>query len=215
MGTKCKAGWAFASIGCIESAYALLKFPPSIRTGTMPFSEQQLVDCAANCNSKATPVTAYKYIKSNDGICMEANYPWDNMQHSYCAKSCYKMTTVQTMVELDTKYGNDEESLINAVCGQPVATSLISSSDIQFYKGGIINPDSDCCEGELCDKARIDHYLLIVGFDTAKINGKDVRYYILKDSRGTSYGEDGYIKIQVGKNLCGVALTPSWAFPSV
>lgn len=75
---------------------------------------------------------------------------------------------------------------------------VAANSDIfQFYKSGIIT-SSDC--GNV-----LNHALLIVGFTG--------NYWIAKNSWGTSWGEDGYVKIgrsNGGPGICGIASYP-WA----
>ena len=44
-----------------------------------------------------------------------------------------------------------------------------------------------------------NHSVAVVGY-----NG-DKNYWIIKNSWGTSWGESGYIRITLGKNMCGLA----------
>ena len=64
----------------------------------------------------------------------------------------------------------------------------------QMYKSGIL--DSDDCGNEL------DHAVTAVGFGSD--DGQD--YYIVRNSWGPTWGENGYIKIAVkdGKGVCGI-----------
>lgn len=64
----------------------------------------------------------------------------------------------------------------------------------QMYKSGIL--DSDDCGLEL------DHAVTAVGFGND--DGQD--YYIVRNSWGPTWGENGYIKIAVkeGKGVCGI-----------
>ena len=64
----------------------------------------------------------------------------------------------------------------------------------QMYKSGIL--DSDDCGLEL------DHAVTAVGFGSD--DGQD--YYIVRNSWGPTWGENGYIKIAAkdGKGVCGI-----------
>ena len=64
---------------------------------------------------------------------------------------------------------------------------------LPFYKGGIISGR--------CGKA-VDTSDLIVGFG---IDKHGVRYWLLKSSIGPNWGEQGYFRLVMGKNECGIA----------
>lgn len=49
--------------------------------------------------------------------------------------------------------------------------------------------------------ASLNHAVQIVGYDRTG----DVPYYIVRNSWGKRFGNKGYLKIQIGRNLCGVA----------
>ena len=51
-----------------------------------------------------------------------------------------------------------------------------------------------------CGK-QLDHCVQVVGYDTTKTPG----YWIVKNSWGKDWGESGYIRIQMGHDLCGIA----------
>lgn len=70
-----------------------------------------------------------------------------------------------------------------------------------MYKGGIL--DDDKCG------TKLDHGVLAVGFGVE--DGKE--YYIVKNSWGASWGEEGYIRIAVektGKGICGIQTDSCW-----
>lgn len=66
----------------------------------------------------------------------------------------------------------------------------------QHYMKGIIT-DASC--GTI-----LDHAILAVGYGTE--NGTD--YYIVKNSWGNHWGEDGYVRIAAvdGKGICGIQM---------
>lgn len=52
----------------------------------------------------------------------------------------------------------------------------------------------------------VNHAVLAVGYGHQ--DGKD--YWIVKNSWGTQWGDDGYFKIQRGVNMCGIAVCNSF-----
>merc|ERR1711988_365750 len=91
-------------------------------------------------------------------------------------------------------------SLLKAVSKQPVSVAIeADKSAFQLYKGGVL--DSSGCGTQL------DHGVLVVGYGTD--NGKD--YWKVKNSWGSTWGEEGYIRMLRGKGgegQCGILSGP-------
>lgn len=98
---------------------------------------------------------------------------------------------------------NDQTSLELALTSQPVSVAIYASvSTIQFYSSGIYD-DPDC----LTYKDQLDHMVLAVGYGT----NEDGNYWIIKNSWGITWGDQGYIYLRRGHgaNICGVMSQPS------
>jgi C1A family cysteine protease len=84
--------------------------------------------------------------------------------------------------------------LEKAVNVNPVSVA-VDASNWKFYEGGIFNN----CRSE---PEHMNHGVLLVGYDEES--------YIIKNSWGTRWGEDGYIRLAKKGNVCGIANSASF-----
>lgn len=203
---SCGSCWSFAATGAIEGAWA-------VAGGNIEdLSEQQLIDCntgklygeEANSGCKGGSMDpAFEYIMKNQGITTAENYPYTQSQHS-CNKTLAKDSVVNLSGYHDVTVGS-EEALENALAKGPVALGIeADQTKFQLYSHGVF-------AGPCGDK--LDHGVLAVGY--GEEDGK--KYWIVKNSWGASWGEEGYIRIQRGidvgdgkTGLCGVLSMPTY-----
>eukprot|EP00040_Diaphanoeca_grandis_P013980 m.70690 g.70690 ORF g.70690 m.70690 type:complete len:438 (-) comp24260_c0_seq4:207-1520(-) len=193
----CGACWAFATTGAVEGAY-------KIATGTLrSVSEQQILDCNRNSVDKGcdggTMVEAYTYIKNNKGIDSESDYKYTGDAAEPCSATKQKRAVAQ-ISGFANVVADNEQQLAAAVALQPVSVAIeADQATFQHYRSGVI---SDNCGTQL------NHAVLVVGFTPD--------YWILKNSWGTDWGEQGYFRIardspvNGNKGVCGIAMTPSY-----
>lgn len=93
---------------------------------------------------------------------------------------------------------NDEQTLQVAIATiGPIAVSLNASpKTFQLYSEGVYD-DPDCTSNV------VNHAMLALGYT------KD--YWILKNWWGPRWGENGYMKIKRGNNLCGITNFAAYA----
>jgi Papain family cysteine protease len=73
---------------------------------------------------------------------------------------------------------------------------------MEDYAGGVYSPtDEECQEAE----GNGSHSMAIVGYDLDGRDSGGVPYWIVKNSWGQDWGEEGYIRIRFGANTCGMA----------
>ena len=87
----------------------------------------------------------------------------------------------------------------------------INANGMEYYEFGItgcetISGEEYCEAGSIstttpCDPTYLDHGVLAVAYGVQ--NGTD--YWVIKNSWGSDWGEDGYYRIERGSDHCGVA----------
>ncbi|GLU22883.1 hypothetical protein SLE2022_389240 [Rubroshorea leprosula] len=106
-------------------------------------------------------------------------------------------------MEVEEVPSNDEEALLKAVSQQPVSVAIEGSGyNFKNYGGRVFTGE---CGNDL------DHAGTLVGYGTTE---DGTRYWLVRNSWGESWGENGYMKIKrdagVSGGLCGLAMKPSY-----
>ncbi|XP_057806657.1 cysteine proteinase mucunain-like [Salvia miltiorrhiza] len=192
----CGSCWAFSSVAAVEAINKIV-------TGEMiTLSEQELVDCDrtqnAGCNGGLMDY-AFQFIISNGGIDTEDDYPYRGVD-----AQCDLNRRNSKVVSIDgyEDVPKNEKALQKAVAHQPVSVAIEASGRaLQLYSSGVF---SGGCGTEL------DHGVVVVGYGTER--GQD--YWIVRNSWGTSWGEDGYFRLQrnvaAPNGKCGIAMIASY-----
>ncbi|KAI4388042.1 hypothetical protein MLD38_000415 [Melastoma candidum] len=184
---NCGCCWAFSSVGAMEGIIQIKK------RQLISLSEQELVDCMPNGGCSGNLMEhAFDYIISNNGLDTESNYPYQAVQGICRAQP----TSAATITGYEFVPGDSEDDLLRAVVNQPISVAIdASGSDFVYYQGGVF---SGPCGTDL------NHAVTLVGYGTA---GDGTDYWLIKNSWGTTWGEEGYMRIQRGVGgLCGITL---------
>jgi len=166
-------------------------------------SEQNLVDCSDFVGNMGCwgglMDHAFQYIKVNEGINTEDSYPYEGSDNLCRFKEDNIGATDTGFVDIAAQNENDLQLAITTI--GPISVAIDASHDsFQFYKSGVYNEPA-------CSSTKLDHGVLAVGYDTTSSGD----YYIVKNSWGTSWGNEGYIWLSRNKNnQCGIATAASY-----
>ncbi|CAL1413889.1 unnamed protein product [Linum trigynum] len=193
----CGSCWTFSTTGALEAAYAQA-FGKGIS-----LSEQQLVDCAGafnnyGCNG-GLPSQAFEYIKYNGGLETEAAYPYTG-KNGLCKFSAQNIG-VQVLNSVNITLGAEDELKQAVGLVRPVSVAFQVINSFRLYKDGVFTSDS--CGSTSMD---VNHAVLAVGYGVED----GVPYWLIKNSWGADWGDNGYFKMEMGKNMCGVATCASY-----
>ena len=200
---QCGSCWSFSATGSMEGAWAIAN------SELVSLSEQQLVDCSASygdmgCNGGLMD-DAFEYAIDN-GMCSEEDDPY-TAENGSCDSACKPVVSMSGCKDVASR---NQMDLMAAVANGPVSVAIeADTSTFQLYTSGII--DSASCGTNL------DHGVLVVGYGADEDTGD--LYWLVKNSWGTSWGDEGYVKIArttstSDPGICGIAMQPSFPVAS-
>ncbi|XP_072386565.1 cathepsin O-like [Diabrotica undecimpunctata] len=188
---SCGACWAFSVIGIIETMNALK------RDKFTKLSVQQMIDCSEfnyGCDGGDICSLLNWLTSFNIKILPEKIYPltWET-------ENCKLLDDDEDGVQVEDfgcdSFENEEDIMLYLLANLgPLAVS-INAQSWQHYIGGVIQYH---CDGNMLE---LNHAVQIVGYDLTS----PVPYYIVKNSWGTDFGDEGYLYIAIGNNICGLA----------
>jgi C1A family cysteine protease len=204
----CGSCWAFSATEGVESGVFMA-------TGELPsLATQQIISCDENepdgggCDGGDLP-GAFAYVMSAGGLDSEADYP-DSSQSGFTGQCKWDGDVVAQVT--DWKYAitpcakseqdeggacdqQDEDGLKAALNTYGPLSICLNANTWDFYSGGVL---SGKCSGAWDD---MDHCVQLVGYDATA----STPYWKVRNSWGSSWGENGFIRLPMGVNSCGVA----------
>lgn len=197
----CGSCWAYSTTETIESALFM-------KTGKLEeLAEQQVISCDRfdnGCNGGDIP-SALKYVQQEGGITLESHYP-DTSAKSGRTGKCKKSDISNSVKVTSWRFAIPECTAEN--CTQQPESDLmaqlhkhgplgicVNAESWSDYNGGIMTGP---CPGGWSD---LDHCVQLVGYD----NTHSTPYWKVRNSWTSNWGENGYIRLAMGGNVCGVA----------
>ena len=182
---SCGSCWTFSTIGALEYAYCK-------KAGKyVQLSEQQLVDCVSKnggCDGGHVP---YAFDYASVGLVPGSTYTYTGVQ------STCKFNAANVVARL---YGNvyvpgyvSEQALMAVLFGRgPASTAAYVDITFQNYKTGVYT----FTPGD----GNINHAIIVCGYGTDAVSGP---FWIIKNSWGPGWGEQGYMRLSRNKVLWG------------
>lgn len=186
---SCGGCWAFSVVEAIESV--------SAKDGgkLQQLSVQQVIDCSYEnngCNGGSPAEALYWLIQTKLKLVNQAEYPFKAVAGScqYFPRS-HDGVIVKNYSAYD--FSVHEEVMMSVLVESGPLVVIVDAISWQDYLGGIIQHH--------CSSHNANHAVLITGYDTTG----EVPYWIVRNSWGTSWGDNGYVYIKIGNNMCGIA----------
>lgn len=213
---QCGSCWAFSATEAVESAYYLAG------NAMYDLSPQQVTSCTPDmygCGGGDT-VPAYEYLMAQGGLSSAWFWPYeqsmyegtntkrcDSKGHNWTYANYFPIAKVSgyTWATPPCETGlhcnkQDMTALANALVQKGPASICLNAQMFNFYTGGIMSAKT--CGGNGMDY--VDHCVQLVGYHQEFAEPKK-SYWLVRNSWASNWGENGYIRLQLSDNTCGVA----------
>ncbi|KAH6773626.1 senescence-associated gene 12 protein [Perilla frutescens var. frutescens] len=196
---RCSCCWAFSAVAAIEGINQVS------RGNLVSLSAQELVDCDTNesrgCHGGFFD-SAFEFIIRNKGLSTEADYPYEGVD-GWCNAERDYSSRIGDIRGYENVPANSESALMKAVANQPVSVAIDASGyEFKYYTSGVFTGH---CGTDL------NHAVTVVGYGKT---GDGIKYWVVKNSWGTNWGESGYVRLQRDSGtmggLCGIAMHASY-----
>mmetsp|Transcript_313 Transcript_313/g.286 ORF Transcript_313/g.286 Transcript_313/m.286 type:complete len:444 (+) Transcript_313:142-1473(+) len=202
---KCGSCWAVSSAEQIESdTLRVLKNKYNVTPDEVDIklSVQQLVDCVYynikdGC-SGGWPSIAFTYVELF-GIELNVSYPY--LAHNETVCKADESRVVLTLAGHTNVYGNEEWMKAHVLNTGPLVIA-VHGTYLKTYTGGVIK---NCGEN-----GHVSHGVQVVGLNMEDSNNP---YWIVRNSWGRNWGENGYFYLAYGENMCNCSYYAAYTYP--
>ncbi len=198
---QCGSCWAFSTVESVESA-ALVQ---GLADKDDPFvgSPQELVSCDtagldSGCDG-GLPSKAFDYLRSTP-LEPESDFPYTSgvtkLDGTCRLDESDGVFEVESKTQVSLMGLGETQDIADYMLNQgPLSVAVHANDEWQTYMGGIMGVDT--CP----DDQRPNHAVQAVALNREE----DTPYWVIRNSWNTNWGEDGYIRLEYGQNVCNVA----------
>lgn len=181
---QCGSCWAFSATEQMESMH-ILKYQSKV-----VLAPQELVDCKGDRSQRngcagGYPASGWDALEQLGGMSLETDYPYTG-RNGRCS---FKSDTAKVKV-LSHGSVSGESKMKDYISSTAPLSICHQTGGWSSYRRGIM---TRCGSGG-------GHCTQLVGYG----NERGKTYWKVRNSWAARWGEDGYIRIQYGKELCGI-----------
>ncbi|KAL4502015.1 hypothetical protein ABPG73_020152 [Tetrahymena malaccensis] len=174
----CGSCWAFAITSTVENLYSIKQ------NLNLNLSEQQQVDCVYNRDGCTGGwADAYDYVKKT-GLAISSRYPYTGYSGSCRAQQVGQLYKISSYKNLP----NDSNAIKQALVNNGALAVVVDASNWGSYQGGILSNQP----------LQINKFATIIGYGS--------NYWLLRNTWGTNWGEQGHIRV-ANNGTGGIALS--------
>lgn len=210
----CGSCWAEAAVSVLEGAMELNSTLLSLMSAPLgqskgvkvpTLSSQAMVSCTLNprhCGGKggcqgATVELAYKMVKKM-GLPLAVAWPYESLTGNtpHCRESLFKPQKLKLHIDGYTVLPSNQLNPLKLALyqqGHPIAVS-VDATNWNLYVSGIYSDT----EGGNAGDFTVNHAVTLTGYQEK--HGDQLGYWVIKNSWGDSFGENGYIRLEMKEN---------------
>jgi C1A family cysteine protease len=180
---QCGSCWAFSTTETVESAILMAgKSVPKL-------SPQEVVDCDSSdqgCGG-GDPQEALGWVKDQGGLDTDSCYPYTAQDGTCSSSKCSPAGNIGAVIPVS----GSEDEMYKALGQYGPLSICADASSWSNYNGGVLTADQ--CGSD------VDHAIQLTGYSPDQGG-----YWIVRNSWGADWGEQGFIYLQYGQNTCDV-----------
>lgn len=193
---NCDSSYAFAALSTLESASYIL----STKKKLVKLSYQEVVSCMySSCLPQAISTTFEWILNARWGaVIADASFKYESFdgQVPRCS-SIPANATVGASMSSFYSIPSDDAAMVKHLQHTGPFGIAVDATSWETYLDGIIL-------GSRCISVTASHFAVVVGVD----EGYAVPYWVVKNSWGVSWGEEGYVRLEMGQNTCLMNSSP-------
>ncbi|KAJ9586859.1 hypothetical protein L9F63_019541, partial [Diploptera punctata] len=204
---KCGSCYAFSSMGMLEARLRI----QTNNTMKIVLSPEDIISCSIlsqGCDGGFPYLVAGKYAHEF-GVVSERCNPYNVTPGECIRRDCLKHYTA-TYGYVGGYYGacNEERMMLELVQRGPISISFEVYNDFFNYASGIYQHTEITSFNPFQE---VNHAVLLVGYGENETTGQ--KFWIVKNSWGEGWGENGYFRIVRGIDNCAIESTAVAVIP--